>query len=183
MRLHCEQKMVQKKASKPRLGEENTTLVACVIPKPAGNGFKKGWIAMAQDATMILAQDKSLGADDFRVFLGLVAHIDFENLLVLNQAELARELDMHRQHVQRSIKRLMATGAILEGPRIGVSRSYRFNPNFGWKGSAKNHVTALDEERSKRMAAAGITGIVGGGRQSEPERDTSTLDMFENTPV
>lgn len=129
---------------------------------------------MAQDATMVLAQNKKLGADDFRVFLGLVAHIDFENLLVLNQAELARELDMHRQHVQRSIKRLMATGAILEGPRIGVSRSYRFNPNFGWKGSAKNHVTALEQ----RMNAAGITGVVSGGQ----EPDTRTMDMFSDLP-
>lgn len=134
---------------------------------------------------MILAQDKSLGADDFRVFFGLIAHIDYENLLVLNQADLARDLSMQRQNVQRSIKRLIGTGAILEGPKIGVSRSYRFNPQFGWKGSAKNHVTALDEVRQQRMKAAGITGIVAGGPRADDsaERDTHTVDMFEDMPT
>ena len=62
--------------------------------------------------------------------------------MVVNQAELAKELGMHRQHVQRSIKRLIALGVILEGPKIGISRSYRLNPEFGWKGSARNHVIA-----------------------------------------
>ena len=46
---------------------------------------------------------------------------------------------MHRQHVQRSIKQLIQLGIILEGVKIGISRSYRLNPSFGWKGSAKGH--------------------------------------------
>ena len=37
---------------------------------------------------------------------------------------------MHRQHVQRSIKRLIQLGIILEGVKIGISRSYRLNPSF-----------------------------------------------------
>ena len=39
------------------------------------------------------------------MFAKLLGRIDFENLMVVNQAELAKELGMHRQHVQR-IKRL-----------------------------------------------------------------------------
>ena len=52
---------------------------------------------------------------------------------------------MHRQHVQRSIKRLIQLGIILEGVKIGISRSYRLNPSFGWKGSAKGHREVLHE--------------------------------------
>ena len=62
-----------------------------------------------------------------------------KNLIQVSQADIARELDMHRQHVQRSIKRLIQLGIILEGVKIGISRSYRLNPSFGWKGSAKGH--------------------------------------------
>ena len=40
---------------------------------------------------------------------------------------------MHRQHVQRSIKRLIQLGIILEGVKIGISRSYRLNPSFAGK--------------------------------------------------
>ncbi|EIL6134483.1 MarR family transcriptional regulator [Salmonella enterica] len=139
---------------------------------------------MAQDAAMMFAQS-DLGADDFRVLMSLMAKLDFENLLVLNQAEMARELKMQRQNVQRSVKRLIGMGALLEGPRIGISRSYRFNPQFGWKGSARNHVIALDQERKRRMAAAGISGVIDGGTkeaEAPAERDPNTLDMFEDLP-
>ena len=91
------------------------------------------------------------------------------------------ELDMQRQNVQRSIKRLMALGVLLEGPKIGISRSYRLNPEFGWRGSGKNHIATLDLERKKRMANAGIKGVIEGGQQGPqeaPERDPDTLDMF-----
>ena len=46
---------------------------------------------------------------------------------------------MNRHNVNRSIKKLIELGVILEGVKIGISRSYRLNPNFGWKGSAKGH--------------------------------------------
>lgn len=154
--------------------------VAYIAPKRK-NGFGKEWMAMSQSAAMQLATS-NLGADDFRVFMALVAKLDFENLLVLNQAEIAREIGMHRQHVQRSIKRLIGMGVLLEGPRIGVSRSYRLNPNFGWKGSARNHVIALDQERKRRMAAAGISGVIDGGTkeaEASAERDPNT---FEDIP-
>src|SRR5690625_3120071 len=91
--------------------------VAYIAPKRQ-NGFGTRWMAMAEDAAMLLAKS-NLGANDFKVIMGLIAKLDFENLLVLNQAELARELNMRRQHVGRSVKRLIAMGALLEGPRIG----------------------------------------------------------------
>ena len=56
--------------------------------------------------------------------------------------------------------------------------SLRLNPEYGWKGSAKNHVACLDQERKKRMAKAGIKGVIEGGQQAE--RDPDTLDMFED---
>jgi biotin operon repressor len=119
--------------------------LAYVVPKRK-NGFGKDWVAMGQEAVMLFAKS-DLGADDFRVLMALIAKLDFENLLVLSQADLGREINMQRQHIQRSIKKLIAMGAVLEGPKIGINRSYRLNPNFGWKGSAKNHVVALDEYR------------------------------------
>ena len=96
---------------------------------------------MAHDAAAVLKQVKNL--EDFRVLMALLEQLDYENLITTNQAEIA-ELDMQRQNVQRSIKRLMALGVLLEGPKIGISRSYRLNPEFGWRGSGKNHIATLD---------------------------------------
>ena len=118
-------------------GEVVDGFVAYVVPKRK-NGFQQGWLAMAQNGAEILAQS-DLGANDFKVLMKLLSVLDYENLIQVSQADIARELDMHRQHVQRSIKRLIQLGIILEGVKIGISRSYRLNPSFGWKGSAKGH--------------------------------------------
>jgi len=167
----------------PETGEEFDGFIAYVAPKKR-NGFCQGrFLTMNQDATRILALSE-LGGDDLKVFLYLTSMVDFENLLVVNQADVARAMGKRYQNINRSIKRLVAMAVLLEGPRIGTSRSYRFNPEFGWKGTAKNHVTALKDERSKRMKAAGISGVIDGGKPhqsevSEPSAcDDSTLDMF-----
>ena len=124
-------------------GEIIDGLVAYVVPK-SKNGFGQGWLAMAQNGAEILAQS-NLSGNDFKVLMKLLSVLDYENLIQVSQAEIARELNMHRQHVQRSIKRLLDLGIVLEGVKIGISRSYRLNPNFGWKGSAKGHREALTD--------------------------------------
>ena len=74
---------------------------------------------MAQNGAEILAQS-DLGANDFKVLMKLLSVLDYENLIQVSQADIARELDMHRQHVQRSIKRLIQLGIILEGVKIAL---------------------------------------------------------------
>lgn len=148
-----------------KTGEILDGFVAYIAPKRT-NGFGQRWIAMAQDAMFLLANSNELNLTDHKVLWALMAHLDFENLLVLNQAELARKLGKKRQHVQRSIKKLMEEGVILEGQKIGISRSYRLNPNYGWKGSAKNHHSALQ----KRMNESGLSVVTGGKTGTEEEQ-------------
>lgn len=143
--------------------------VAYVAPKRQ-NGFGKEWFAMSQSASEMLALSK-LSGDDHRLLRLLEAKLDFENLLVVNQRELAGALGMQASNVNRSIKRLVQFEVLLEGPRIGVSRSYRLNPYFGWKGSAKNHKAAMEAERQQRMKAAGITGVIDGGPANQSADD------------
>ena len=53
---------------------------------------------------------------------------------------------MNRHHVNRSIKKLIELGVVLEGVKIGISRSYRLNPNFGGKGqprATERHCTSI----------------------------------------
>ena len=134
-------------------GEIIDGFVAYVVPKRK-NGFGQGWLAMAQNGAEILAQS-NLSGNDFKVLMKLLSVLDYENLIQVSQADVARELNMHRQHVQRSIKRLIDLGIVLEGVRIGINRSYRLNPNFGWKGSAKGHREALHEHLKIVKVACG----------------------------
>jgi len=147
-------------------------MMAVLMPKRR-NGFREGWVAMAQEPMKLLAMHrKELGGDGYAVLMLLLSILDFENLIQVSQADVAGELGMHRQHVQRAIKRLIAIGALLEGPRIGVHRSYRLNPNFGWKGSAAGHRKALDE----RMRSAGLS-VVAGGRDNLSAAELETLEQ------
>lgn len=138
------------------------------IQRKIPNGFREGWIAMAQGALMTLATSiKHL--DDYRVLMALLALLDFENLTNVSQVELAEKLGMHKQHVNRSIKRLIELGCLLEGPTVRRSRTYRLNPNYGWKGSGKEHQKAL---RAHEKAAAAGLKVHKGGRVS-PDHDAS----------
>lgn len=129
--------------------------VAVLFPKRR-NGFGGRWFAMAQDALKVLKDIKRV--EDFRVLMAMLERLDFDNLIQVSQADVASELEMDRAQVNRAVKRLCDLGALVPGPRIGVSRSFRLNPTFGWKGSAKSH----NDELQRRMRAAGVKVVTGG---------------------
>ena len=108
-------------------GEVVEGFVAYVVPKRK-NGFQKGWMAMAQEAMMMLAQSNLTG-NDMKVMWAMLAQV--------NQAEVAEQVGMNRHNVNRSIKKLIELGVILEGVKIGISRSYRLNLTSGGKAQPK----------------------------------------------
>lgn len=130
-----------------------------VAPKRR-NGFREGWFAMSSNAAGTLKHLTRV--DDFRVLMALLEKLDYENLITANQSDIARDLGMDSAQVNRAIKRLVGLGVILQGPRVGVSRSYRLNPHFGWRGSAKGHVIMLDREIKRR----GLEAVNGGEASS-----------------
>ena len=123
-------------------GEVVEGFVAYVVPKRKTDFRKDGWQWLKKQ--MMLAQSNLTG-NDMKVMWAMLARLDYENLIQVNQAEVSEQVGMNRHNVNRSIKKLIELGVILEGVKIGISRSYRLNPNFGWKGSAKGHREALHE--------------------------------------
>lgn len=141
-------------------------LALLVVPR-SNNGFVEGWFSVSNVAGALVAKRrKDLGEEGLAVLWMLTSKLDFENLLLINQAEIGRELGMHRQSVQQAIKKLIEIEVLLEGPKKGQIRSYKLNPKFGWKGSAKNHIKALREHQEERMKAAKITGVIEGGEET-----------------
>ncbi len=96
---------------------------------------------MNQAALELLA--KTLTGEQFKVLMMLLASLDYENFIQVAQADIAEKLEMQKTNVSRSIKGLINLGVIIEGPKIGRSKSYRLNPQFGWKGTVSNHKKAL----------------------------------------
>lgn len=54
------------------------------------------------------------------------------------------------------MKILISKQIILEGPKVGRSRCYRLNPNYGWKGKVKN----LEEMRKREKMV-----VIKGGKE------------------
>ena len=102
-------------------GEVVEGFVAYVVPKRKTDFRKDGWQWLKQ---MMLAQSNLTG-NDMKVMWAMLARLDYENLIQVNQAEVSEQVGMNRHNVNRSIKKLIELGVILEGVKIGISRSYR----------------------------------------------------------
>lgn len=147
---------------------EGATL-AVFYPKRR-NGFGTGWLAMAQEPLMKLAQ-ADLGKEAMRVLFAVLASLDYENWISINQAELGRQLGIKPSNMSRAVARLVTEGVLLAGPKVQAKGTYRLNPRYGWKGSAKGHHEALLE----RMKARGMSVV---SQDDDAPADTLTRPLF-----
>ncbi len=111
---------------------------------------------MNQAGLLTLAQN--LTGEQLKVLLTLLADLDYENYIQVPQSEIAEKLSMQKTHVSRSVKALINLGVVVEGPRVGKSKTYRLNEQFGWKGSVSKHKQALKN---------GLSVITGGRTQQK----------------
>lgn len=156
-------------------GEVQQGFMAYVAPKRV-NGFGRGgWSAMAQGEVAIqLARVGGLPGDALRVFLALVAHLEYENFVVTPQAEIAAKIGMQSSNFSRGLKALIDEGVVEKGPKIGRMVSLRMSPAYVWKGSAANHRKALAD----RMKARNMT-VVPTDAQLRDELEAAGQGRFE----
>ena len=77
-----------------------------------------------------------------------MSKLDFDNHIIICQADIAKALDIDRTRVSESIKKLLDKRIILKGDKNGRSYTYRLNIHFGYKGKAKNLVA---ERKNKNL--------------------------------
>ena len=119
-----------------RTGEKlEGVIVYCGVKQ---NPYNKGWIMNSQEALEIVARDKDIKGETYRVLFFMCARLDFENWIQITQKEIAENLEMKRQNVSKAISLLLKKRIILRGPKLGRSYAFRLNPDFGWKGKVKN---------------------------------------------
>ncbi len=109
------------------------------------NPYYAGWIMNSQQALEVLATDKDLTKEAYKILIFLMARLDFENWIQITQKEISEALDIKKSNVSRGISLLEDKNIILRGPKIGKSYAFRLNPDFGWKGK----VTNLNDYRRK----------------------------------
>lgn len=118
------------------------------VPRKQASLFGREWFQMAQSSLKTINQfRKQLGAEGLAVFNALLYRLDFENFILINQADICEELDMRAPNVSRAIKRLETFGFIRRGPKSGKSSTFQLHPDVAWKGKPKAHHTAREEAR------------------------------------
>ena len=142
-------------------GEIIGGFVAVIRPKQK-SAFQRHF-TMNQDALRILA--KELTGEQFKVLMLMLADLDYENFIQIAQADIAETLGMQKTNVSRAVRALLDVGVIFEGPKVGRSKTYRLNEQFGWKGTVTNHKKALKNGFS----------VIQGGRKSQRQADNQGL--------
>ena len=102
------------------------------------NPYSTGWIMNSQEALKLLAVDRELKGETYRVLLLLLSLLDFENWIQITQKEISETLEMKKSQVSRAISLLEEKEIVLKGPKVGRSYAFRLNPYFGWKGDVKH---------------------------------------------
>ena len=108
--------------------------------------YTTSWFAFFQKSAVYLAQN--LGKDELKVFMYMLAKMDYSNIIRVTNKNIATNLEMKPANVSRAIRNLLAKNVIAVQEWYGISRIYRMNPTFLHKG--KDYYQTQREYRELR---------------------------------
>jgi hypothetical protein len=120
--------------------------------------YGRRWFAVSQDPMAVLAADKEMTLEPYRVLLYLMLRLYLDNFIYVTQAEVADYLDMKKPNVSRAMKLLERKELILRGPKLGHSHAWRLNPDYGYKGDLDGKVCRPDGKKA-------IFKVIDGGKK------------------
>lgn len=138
--------------------ETGEVMQGCMVYIPYRPKLSERWFMAFQDSFEEIAKDPDMTGENYRVLFYLYSKLDFENYIQQSQMEIAKGLGMHKQRISRAMKVLISKQIILEGPKVGRSKCFRLNPNYGWKGKVKS----LQEARKEQLK------VIEGGKPASP---------------
>ena len=125
---------------------------------PRKKNYPARWLLLWQDESDIgvsmseQAKAATLTLTDYRVRDYLMGTIGLGNYVYVNQAEVARQLNVHKVTVCESIKHLVELQILLKGPKSGRSNTYMVNPAFCFSGALGNGIKQRKEAITKGKA-------------------------------
>ena len=135
--------------------ETGEVMQGCMVYIPYRPRLTERWFMAFQDSFEEIAKDPEMTGETYKVLMYLYSKLDFENFIQQSQMDIAEGLGIQKQRVSRAMKVLTSKQIVLEGPKVGRSRCYRLNPNYGWKGKVKT----LQELRKEQFK------VIEGGKE------------------
>ncbi len=106
------------------------------------NPWTEGFVMTALYGSKFLARDKEITGVAQRVLRELESLLDYENWIRIGLVDIARSLEIDPSQVSRAVKILVQKGIIIKGNKVGHFYTYRFNPEFCWRGDARKQPDA-----------------------------------------
>lgn len=110
---------------------------------------------------MKLMSEDDLPDGDFRVFMALLADLQWDNFIAVNVSGVALRIGRSRQSVSGALRRLVEHGYLIRGPRIGRGYTYTLAPHVGWKGTDAGY-----NQLQRKMRERGMTVVEGGAEET-----------------
>lgn len=121
-----------------------------LVPRSQTRHWNRGGFCMAMLDAFDEIADENWPAGDYQVFVKLVGRLKWENDLLLNVSDLAKEMGRSRESVSRAISRFVKRGILHRGPRVGAAYSYRLDPSMAWRGKAEARARVEREIRDRQ---------------------------------
>jgi hypothetical protein len=110
-------------------------LPGVLVQKEKRHQGGRNWIVVYIEKLRQVASDPDFGEQSLRLLLYFMSELGMNNRWVtFNQNDLAFELKMCRQNVNRAIKVLVKKGLLLQGSRVGRGYAYALNHGAVWRG-------------------------------------------------
>jgi DNA-binding MarR family transcriptional regulator len=121
------------------------TLDGVVAWIPTKYSYRQNFFTMFQDVLRTMAK-LPLSGRDMQVLHFLMGTMDWENWCLIEQTAIAEELELKKQNVNRSLKKLIEHNVILKENRKGRTPAFRINNTLLWKGEAKTYRLVVKDD-------------------------------------
>lgn len=95
-----------------------------------------------------------------KILMGIFSRMHDDNIVDLNDYQIAEEMDLSDYEVNQAIKELMKHKILIEGSKRDPYRVYLVNPDLAFVHNDKNRKRAYRKYKNLKMEKAGISSVI-----------------------
>ena len=107
------------------------------------------YVRVFQSSFLDIAHDKDFTRNTLRVFLGILAYIEYEGVFEMSLTALAKDLETTRAEVSKAVKLLVQKGYLKKESKTGMISKYYLDPSFAFKNRVNHFEDVRDAWESK----------------------------------
>ena len=132
--------MVNNRTIKIECPEDSKTFVVNVPTKK----LKSDHVRAFQEGLLELIVDDDLSGDDLRAFLGVLAHVEFENTFTMSLTALSAKLGIDRSNLSKAITKLAKKRYLTKVNSQGKVNHYMVDPRIAFKSRVSKFTKVVD---------------------------------------